>query len=346
MKIVINKTKLLYFDALTNELNLGNFPETGKTIGMENDTLLRFFQNMINPIEYDDGVALLASINRCSNEEARDAIDYLLTEKILINFDEFEKISKDEFYGRELSYFYMLSNKNKKAKFENVRHKKIAILGVGGIGSVVAEMIVRAGFDNLLLVDNDVVESSNLIRQIGYLREDVNKSKLDSSFRHLLQINPKTDIKIANVFVDNNETLKTLLRDTDFVVCTFDKPFRVIRPMVNDVCVELKKPVLFSGFAEHVGMVGPFVVPGKTACLKCINKEHNEPINRLDMVPSYGPLCGIIGNFVTDEIINYFIKFKKTSLQNKTLMLNLYNDKLKVIKWNKNSDCPICGRCR
>ena len=149
---------------------------------------------MINPIEYDDGVALLASINRCSNEEARDAIDYLLTEKILINFDEFEKISKDEFYGRELSYFYMLSNKNKRAKFENVRHKKIAILGVGGIGSVVAEMIVRAGFDNLLLVDNDVVESSNLIRQIGYLREDVNKSKLDSLFRHLLQINPKTDI--------------------------------------------------------------------------------------------------------------------------------------------------------
>lgn len=344
MKIVINKTKLLYFDASTYEFNLGNFPETGKSITLENDNLLKFFQLMTKPVEYNEAISLLQNINQCEESEAINAINYLISEKILIDNEDYEKLKQNKYYGRELSYFFMLSNKNLLSRFEKERHKQIAILGVGGIGSFVAEMLIRAGFDNLFLIDNDIVEPSNLIRQVGYSLKDIGNLKLTSMFDHLKEINPDSNIKIANVFIDEKKTLKLLIKDADFVVCTFDKPFRKIRPLINEVCVELEKPVLFSGFAEHVGMVGPFVVPNKTACLSCINSPHNEPLNELDSVPSYGPLCGIVGNFVSNEVINFFIRFKKSSLQNKTLMINLFNNRTKIIRWSKRKDCPICGR--
>ena len=343
MKILINVTKLLYFDAETNQLNLGNFPETGKTINIENPELLSFFKLLVQPTEYDQAVKLLQNLNDCEKEEAEDAINYLMSQKILIDDEEYNSLTKDNFLNREFLYFYMLSNKNIIKRFDKYRYKNITILGVGGIGSVVAEMLVRAGFLNLTLVDSDLVESSNLIRQIGYNYQNIGQPKLVCISEHLKGINPNVNINIQNLFINNSDELEPIIKNSDFVVCTFDKPFRIVRPMVNYVCVKYEKPVLFSGFAEHVGMVGPFVIPKKTACLKCIEKEHLSPINNIKNTPSYGPLCGVIGNLVADEVMNYFLKFKKTTLQNKTLMLNLYNHKNKIVKWQKKENCSICG---
>lgn len=334
---------MLYFDAKTNELNLGNFPETGKTINIENPILLNFFKLLVQPTEFDQAVELLQDLNSCAREEAIEAIDYLLSQNILIDYEEYNSLLKDNSFCREFLYFYMLSDKNIVKSFNKNRFKNITILGVGGIGSVVAEMLVRAGFINLTFVDSDLVESSNLIRQIGYNYQDVGQNKLICITEHLKSINPNVNINVKNTFIDDFDKLEPIIKNTDFVVCTFDKPFRIIRPMVNHICVKYEKPVLFSGFAEHVGMVGPFVIPKKTACLKCIEKEHLSPINNIEITPSYGPLCGVIGNLVADEVLNYFLKFKKTTLQNKTLMVNLYNHKNKIVKWHKDKICPVCG---
>ena len=88
-------------------------------------------------------------------------------------------------------------------------------------------------------------------------------------------------------------------------------------------------------------MIGPFVVP---ACLKCIEKEQTEePLNNVAVVPSYGPICGIISSIVVNEIINYFLKFNSKNLQGKTLMFDIANYKTKIIKWTKNNECRECG---
>lgn len=104
------------------------------------------------------------------------------------------------------------------------------------------------------------------------------------------------------------------------------------------------KLVIFSGFLENVAMVGPFVKPGLTACLKCIEKETNEePMNNVINVPSYGPLCLLISSIVSNEVINYFYKFNSYNLVGKTLMFNMLSYELNVIKWKQKKDCEVCS---
>lgn len=343
MNIILNPTKLLYVDKTKLKLNLGNFPETGKSIEISDSALIDFFKAMQEKKSFDEVCALLTELCGVDKTDAMESLNYLLDQNILIDYQDFSKIKRNKRFCREMLYFYMQSEKNLQKNFEVFENAKILILGVGGVGSVVSEMLVRAGARFLTLVDNDVVEESNLIRQLGYFENDIRKSKTLILKKHLQNISSKATINTVDLFVDNESNLDKLIKNVDFVVCTFDKPFRKIRSLVNDVCVRNNKPVTFAGFAEHVGMVGPFVVPHKTACLSCIEKKHAEPISTINMVPSYGPLCGVIGNFVTDEIINYFVKYKSENLVGKTMMINMSNHKIKTIKWAKKEKCKICG---
>ena len=128
------------------------------------------------------------------------------------------------------------------------------------------------------------------------------------------------------------------------MICTLDKPIRKIRRIINDVCVKYSKPVIFSGFAEHVGMIGPFIVPNETACLNCIDKKvHEELVNNIQNVPSFGCLCNIIASIVSNEIINYYVKYNKNDLKGCTLMINMYNYSIEKIKWEKDNNCQKCG---
>ena len=114
--------------------------------------------------------------------------------------------------------------------------------------------------------------------------------------------------------------------------------------MVNELCVEYRKPVIFAGFSEHVGMVGPFIVPQKTACLKCMDRKLNTiPYENVAITPSYGPLCLIISSFVANEVINYYYKFNKNNLMGKTMMINMFDFSSKIIKWKKEQNCEVCG---
>ena len=79
-------------------------------------------------------------------------------------------------------------------------------------------------------------------------------------------------------------------------------------------------------------MIGPFVIPGKTACLKCIDKEMNEePMNNVLITPSYGPLCLMISSLITNEVINYFYKFNPNNLIGKTMMFNILTYELNCL---------------
>ena len=115
-------------------------------------------------------------------------------------------------------------------------------------------------------------------------------------------------------------------------------------PQINDSCIKYNKPVIFSGFAEHVGMIGPFVVPKKTACLECINKENKEEIlDNVNITPSFGPLCSLIASIVSSEIINYYVNFNQTNLVGCTLMINMSNYSTDIIHWKRKKNCKKCG---
>ena len=91
-------------------------------------------------------------------------------------------------------------------------------------------------------------------------------------------------------------------------------------------------------------MIGPFVVPKKSACLKCMLKDmEEEPLNNVITTPSYGPLCLLISSIVTNEIINYYYKFNENNLIGKTLMINILTYEHEIIRWDKKEDCEVCS---
>lgn len=245
-------------------------------------------------------------------------------------------ITKDK-YNRQNLFFSMTSDniKNWNLKYQ----PNILILGLGGVGSNVSIVLSRAGFKKFTLVDCDKVEESNLIRQYPYDEHDVGKYKTEVLLKKL-----KNEIITYNKKIMKKQDIEKEITCADFVLCTLDKPSRIIRRLINDLCVKYNKPVIFSGFSEHTAMIGPFVVSKKSACLKCILQEiEEEPLNNVITTPSYGPLCLLISSIVANEIINYYYNFNKNNLVGKTLMINLLTYDQEIIKWNKKNDCGVCG---
>ena len=102
---------------------------------------------------------------------------------------------------------------------------------------------------------------------------------------------------------------------------------------------------MYCGFSEHVGMIGPLVVPFKTPCLLCTENETTEEIiENVHITPSYGPLCSLISSIATNEIINYYSKYCPCDLLGKTLMFDFSTYKTKKIKWEKNINCKECNK--
>ncbi len=340
--IVINPSKPFYINKKNKIVRMGNFKETGKEIEYEDNKFLTIFEYIKEPIEYNDLVCKLLLETKYSKEDIINTIDYLLNENFICNYDDIENILNDKYYSREKLYFYMLNDKVINFT-SDILNKNILVLGIGGIGSIVIQILARAGFKNFTVVDYDIVENSNLIRQL-YNLSDIGKYKVDVIKEKLLQINKKIKVNIVRKRIEKEKDINEEIYKSDFVLCTIDKPLRVIRRIINNVCIDKNKPVLFSGFSEHVAMVGPFVVPNKTACLSCIEIDDiDEPLFNVKVSPSFGPVCYLISSIVSNEIINYFINFKNDNLIGKTLMFNMCNYKCEIIKWNKNKNCKKCG---
>lgn len=342
MKVVINPTKPLYINEKIKTIRCGNFPETGKELKYEDTIFLNFFKEMSQLIDLKDLKKLSKEKYSIAEKDFDDVVDYLLKEKIIINDVDYNKIYKSKLYNRQNAFFYMTSNEFKEtARF---KEKNILILGLGGIGSNVAEQLARAGFCKFTLIDFDKVENSNLIRQNAYYLEDIGKKKTIALSDRLKRINVKVKTKCIDIKINSEDDVDKYIYDADFVVCTLDKPLRKIRRIINNVCIKYDRPVIFSGFAEHVGMIGPFVVPHKTACLNCIDKKiEEEPFQNVIIAPSFGPICNFISSIVSNETINYFLKYTSNNLQGCTLMFNMLTYESQMIKWERKENCKKCG---
>lgn len=338
--LIINKTKPFYIDEKNKVIRMGNFKDTGKEIEYEEDNILCIFNHLTSPIEKEELANIVSKETGLDKIEVSNAIEYLIKENFIINDSNYNKLLVDNQYNRQ-DLFFSMFNETYLPVINKIQNKNIVILGLGGIGSNVALMLSRTGFDTFTLVDFDRVERSNLIRQYPYNEKDIGKLKTTALESKL---NKNSSINKKNIQILRKEDIKETIKKADIVVCTLDKPFRIIRRLINDICMEFNKPVIFSGFAEHVGIIGPFVVPNQTACLLCIEKELSEkPLNNVKVVPSYGPLCNIISSVVTNEIINYFVNYNKNNLIGKSLMFNMATYETEIMNWEKNKKCKVCG---
>jgi molybdopterin-synthase adenylyltransferase len=342
MKIKVNPAKPFYFNKHNHKIRCGNFPLTGKELIFDNDLMINFFNELNDFVSIDLIVDKYSNLFNVDRREIESSIEYLLNENFLITDDDYDELLSNKKFNRENLFFYMVSNKIK--NLDKINGKKIGVLGLGGIGCNSLEMLARSGFKEFFILDCDLVDESNLIRQSTYFNKDIGKSKVDIMEKYLKNID--SDIKVSKFekYISNIEDIPIDFTKVDIIICTIDKPYRIIRRVVNNFCVNNNIPVIFAGFAEHVGMVGPFIVPNETACLMCIEKKSQDlALNNVKIVPSYGPLCNIISSILCNEIINYFISFNKINLKGCTLMFDIMNYKIKKIKWKKKKNCKVCG---
>lgn len=342
MKLMLNSTKPIYWNKKKKIFRCGNFPDTGKYIEYVEEVFADIFELMTNFIDKEKLEKIILSKYSIDKKDFEFVINHLIEQNFVITMNKYKKLMSSKRYNRQDMYFYMLSGELKSVN--DYKNKKILILGLGGIGSIVAELLVRAGFLNFEIIDYDRVELSNLIRQTAYYYQDVGNLKTSSLMKRMISINSECHILCKNITILSEQDVSQNIMAADFVICTLDKPIRLIRRIINNLCIKYNKPVIFAGFAEHVGMVGPFVVPSKSACLSCIaNKQSEKYLNNVINAPSFGPLCNIVASIVSSEVINYYVKFKSSNLIGCTLMINMFDYSTNLIRWKKNESCKVCG---
>jgi sulfur-carrier protein adenylyltransferase/sulfurtransferase len=224
---------------------------------------------------------------------------------------------------------------------QKLKAAKVLCVGTGGLGSPLALYLAAAGIGTLGLVDFDVVDSSNLQRQIIHSTADVGRPKIDSAADKLKALNPHLNIVKHETMLTSANALE-IIRDYDIVADGTDN-FQT-RYLVNDACVLTGKPNAYGSIFRFEGQASVFATK-EGPCYRCLYPEPPPP----GLVPScaeggvLGILPGIVGVIQATEVIK-FILGKGEPLIGRLLLVDSLNMHFRELKLRKNPDCPVCGK--
>ncbi len=217
---------------------------------------------------------------------------------------------------------------------------RVLMIGTGGLGSPLGLYLAAAGIGTLGLVDFDVVDESNLQRQIIHGTKDVGRPKIESAQDRLKDINPNVKIEAHETRLTSENALD-LFKDFDVIVDGTDNfPTRYL---VNDASVLTGKPNVYGSIFRFEGQASVFWAE-KGACYRCLYPEPPPP----GLVPScaeggvLGVLPGIVGTIQAAEVIKVILGAEGILL-NRLLLFDAWKMKFRELKLKKNPDCPICG---
>lgn len=217
---------------------------------------------------------------------------------------------------------------------------RVLIIGTGGLGSPLGLYLAAAGIGTLGIVDFDVVDESNLQRQIIHGTKDVGRPKIASAKDRLLDINPNTNIEAFETRLTGENALE-LFKEFDVVVDGTDNfPTRYL---VNDASVLTGKPNVYGSIFRFEGQASVFWAE-KGACYRCLYPEPPPP----GLVPScaeggvLGVLPGIVGTIQANEVIKVILGAEGILL-NRLLLFDAWKMTFRQLKLRKDPACPLCG---
>ena len=220
--------------------------------------------------------------------------------------------------------------------FEFIQQQHVIIVGIGGIGCPVAQYLVSTGVKNLTLIDNDIIQLSNLNRQILFNENDLGEKKVEVAKKKLCFINSKNNIHAISKIISKNN-ISQILSNASLVIDTTDNWKSMI--LINDYCVKNSIPLLSSSVIGYDGQVILFRNNKKNhLCLNCIYPNQNEPnLPRCDTVGVLGIAAGLTGLIAAQLTINFFTKNHENV--EKIIMINSKLMKIDYIKIKKNDSC-------
>jgi adenylyltransferase/sulfurtransferase len=296
-----------------------------------NDEDIRYLQKDLTPEKTGDSVSIIPSVAGGVPTPAAVARQPLAPSKVE------GQLSPDEIkrYSRHLILPEVGMDGQRALKAA-----KVLCIGAGGLGSPAAMYLAAAGVGTLGIVDFDVVDMSNLQRQLLHTTNDVGRPKLDSARDHLHALNPNVHIETYETALSSENALR-LFEPYDVILDGTDNfPTRYL---VNDACVLLGKPNAYGSIFRFEGQASVFGAKDGP-CYRCLYPEPPPP----GLVPScaeggvLGVLPGIIGTIQATETIKLILG-KGDPLIGRFLIFDALRMKFRELKLRKDEDCPVCG---
>jgi molybdopterin/thiamine biosynthesis adenylyltransferase/rhodanese-related sulfurtransferase len=223
---------------------------------------------------------------------------------------------------------------------KKLKQARLLLVGVGGLGSPAALYLSAAGVGTLGLVDFDVVDATNLQRQIIHGTRTIGKRKLDSARDRIEDLNPNVKVEAHETPLTSRNALE-IISTYDIVVDGTDN-FQT-RYLVNDACVILGKPNVYGSIYRFEGQASVFAT-GDAPCYRCLFREPPPP----GLVPScaeggvLGVLPGIVGTIQTTEALKLILGIGE-SLAGRLLLIDALKMSFRTLKLRKDPECPACG---
>ena len=224
---------------------------------------------------------------------------------------------------------------------KKLKATSVLCIGTGGLGSPISMYLAAAGIGKIGIVDFDVVDFSNLQRQIAHGTADVGRPKVDSGKETINSINPEVEVVVHETRLSADNVME-IMAPYDIVVDGTDNfPTRYL---TNDACVLLKKPNVYGSIFRFEGQASVFAPELGGPCYRCLYPEPPPP----GMVPScaeggvLGVLPGIVGCIQATEILKLALG-KGSPLVNRLLLFNALDMKFRELKLRRDPKCPICG---
>ena len=221
-----------------------------------------------------------------------------------------------------------------KAGQEKLKRSKVVVAGAGGLGSAILTYLTAAGVGRIRVIDCDEVELSNLNRQVLYAHHGVGENKAASAKERLVSLNPHVEIEAVGERITEANVFD-LVGDYPIVDAMDNLPTRYL---LNMVALRRELP-LFHGAVYGFEGRATTVVPGKTACLRCVYQA---------VVPGKAPVVGVtpgvIGCVQATEVLKYILGIGEL-LTNRLLVYDGLALRFSEVRLKRDPNCPECGRC-
>ncbi|MDQ3725160.1 MAG: TOMM precursor leader peptide-binding protein [Actinomycetota bacterium] len=236
-----------------------------------------------------------------------------------------------------------------------LREAKVAVLGVGGLGSWAAWALNCCGVGEMWLIDGDRVEISNLNRQILYTESDLGLLKVECAAARLRAFNPAARIVATARRLESEADVAEFVAGADVVIDAADWPVHDIERWCNAACFAAGIPYITMSHFPPVARVGPLYVPGKTGCFSCQEIAYRREYPLFDIAveqrrakPSpaatLGPACGLIGGQVALEAMHLLTGLSRPATQGVAHIYDLRTMEVKREPVVPQPDCPVCAQ--
>ncbi len=258
-----------------------------------------------------------------------------------------------ERYSRNIRYFSLMGSSQPHHAQQTLNRKRVVLIGAGGIGNMIASNLVTAGVSEILLVDADTVETSNLTRQLMFTEEDIGESKVATLATALRSRNSRVGVNFLEMHISRQGDLEGIPA-ADLWILSADTPHDLVF-WVNETCVRRNIPWINVGYVNDIAIWGPLVIPGKTGCHACqkiyaaqIHRDEKceEAIAKIQKnfkPASSGPINMLASALASRDIMNFLAEVGDVHALNQRIGYHSHNLTIEKQAFTRNEECSTCA---